>query len=175
MNTGQTMLTIVAMMLLSTVILTVNRGFLTTNTTMSENRIDILGVSLANSIIEDATSLAFDENTVSASITSTASLTPSASLGIDNSESASNPKSFDDFDDYNCYKSTPKLDTINVPGSSASIFFRTYCRVDYVNGNSPDNVSTSPTFHKRLSIKLFSPGMTDTIRLSTIYSYWYLE
>ncbi len=175
MNTGQTMLTIVAMILLSTVILTVNRGFLTTDTTMNENRIDILGVSLSNSIIEDATSLSFDESTVSASLTNTNSLTAPTALGIETGESASNPKSFDDFDDYNCYRNSPKLDTINVPGSKALILFRTYCRVDYVSQNNPDNISTTKTFHKKLSIKLFSPGMTDTIKLSTIYSYWYLE
>ncbi len=176
MNTGQTMLTIVALMLLTSVILTTNRGFLTTNTTMSENRIDILGISVANSIMEDATNLAFDENTVGAAITTPAVLTPSSSLGLDGTyETRTNPSPFDDFDDYNCYKTNPKLDTIAVPGSTTKVYFSTYCRVDYVDGNNPDNISTSQTYHKRLSLRVFSPGMTDTIKMSTVYSYWYFR
>ena len=175
MNTGQTMLTIFAMVLLSSVILTVNRGFITTNTTMNSNRVDILAVSLGNSIMEDATGLAFDEKTVGAAISSTSSLTASTSLGLDAGESSSNPNSFDDFDDYNCYKTTPKVDTIGVPGTTNKFTFNTYCRVDYVSPNNPDQISTSQTYHKRLQLRIFSPGMADTIKMSTVYSYWYFR
>lgn len=175
MNTGQTMLTIFAMVLLSAVILTVNRGFLTTNVTMAENRVDILAVSLGNSIIEDATSMAFDEQTVGAAVSSPTSLTSSTLLGLDSGESSSNPSSFDDFDDYNSYKTNPKVDTIGVPGTTNKYTFKTYCKVDYVDPNNPDNITANKTYHKKIQLKIFSPGMSDTVRMSTVYSYWYFR
>jgi hypothetical protein len=175
MGTGQTMITLFAMILLSTVILTINRGFLTTNTTMNNNRVDVLALSVGNSIMEDAIGLAFDEKTVGAAVTSTSSLTASASLGLEGSESATNPAAFDDFDDYNCYASSPKLDTVAVPGTINKYYFSTYCSVKYVDGSNPNTVSSSPTYHKRISLRVFSPKMDDTVRLSTIYSYWYFR
>jgi MSHA pilin protein MshD len=142
---------------------------------MNNSRVDIMGVSLGNSIMEDATSLAFDENTYSAAVTSTNSLTAVASLGLDGSESRTNPAGFDDFDDYNGYRTTAKLDTVVVPGTTRKFIFNTFCAVDYVDPNNPDNVSATRTYHKRIKLRVFTPGMDDTIKLSTIYSYWYFR
>ena len=175
MNTGQMMLTIVAMFLLSMVILTTNRGFLTTSTTMTESRYDILGVSLATSIIEDATGLAFDENTKSAAITSTSSLTASSSLGLDGSENRNRPDLFDDFDDYDCYKTNPKLDTLVVQGTTQKMIFNSYCSVDYVVQDNPNTITTSKTYFKKISVSVFAPGMNDTVKMSSVYSYWYFR
>ena len=181
MNTGQLMLTILAMVLLTVTIINVNRGNLTTSTILDQNRIDILAISLATSIIEDATSLAFDEKTVGAAVATTSSLTTAASLGVDGTETATKPALFDDFDDYDCYATTPKKDTIAVPGSTASVIFWTLCQVDYVNLNSPNTVSASPTYHKRIKLRIFRPGMndetgkTDTIKMTSVYSYWYFR
>ena len=61
MGSGQMMMTILAMILLSLVILNINKGFYNTNITMANSRYDILAVSVANSIIEDATGLHFEE------------------------------------------------------------------------------------------------------------------
>ena len=175
MNTGQMMLTIAAMFLLSMVILTTNRGFLTTNTTMYQSRYDIIGVSIATSIIEDATGLAFDEKTVGAAITSTASLTASSSLGLDGTESASRPDLFDDFDDYDCYKTSPKLDTLVIQGTTQKMIFNSYCTVDYVVQDVPNTITTSKTYFKKISVKVIAPGMTDTVKMSSVYSYWYFR
>lgn len=179
MNTGQTMLTIIAMLLLSTIVLSLNRGNFTTSTTIDQNRINILAVSLATSIIEDATSLPFDEKTIGAAVTATTSL--SGTLGIEGSESASNPQGFDDFDDYNCYASATKKDTILVPGSTAKVIFHTFCNVIYVSKDDPRIKSAAATWHKKISLRVFRPGMnnekgqTDTIKMSSVYSYWYFR
>ena len=175
MGTGQMMLTLAAMMLLGTVILTVNTGLMQTTTTMNNSRVDIMAISLGNSIMEDATSLSFDESTVSGAITSTSPLTAIASLGTDGTESRNNPAGFDDFDDYNCYRTIAKVDVVPVPGTNRSFTFNTYCSVDYIDQNNPDNISGSKTFHKRIKLRVFTPGMSDTIRLSTVYSYWYFR
>ena len=181
MGTGQMILTILAMVLLSVVILTMNRGLYNTNTTMAASRYDILAVSVANSLIEDATGLRFDEVTIGAQ-TSTSVLTSAANLGIESGESGSNPKTFDDFDDYNVYKTTPKLDTITITGTTKKIIFNSICKVDYVTASNPNVSTTTKTWHKRLRLWVYCPELrdpktlvTDTIKLSTVFSYWYFR
>jgi hypothetical protein len=154
----------------------VNRGTINTETTMIQNRYDIMAVSLATSIIEDATQLAFDSKTDGAAITATTSLTSASSLGIETGESKTYPAGFDDFDDYNCYKTTPKVDEIGYTGSTRKVIFHSLVRIDYVNGNNPGGaVSSTQTYHKRMQVRVYSPGLQDTIRMSTVYSYWYFR
>jgi hypothetical protein len=175
MNTGQMMLTIGAFFLLAVVILTVNRGLLTNNSVMIDNRYGILGVSLANSMMERATSKAFDEQSDTLGLTSTNSLTVVSSLGLDADETKNNPDSFDDFDDFNCYKTAPKSDTLLLEGTDKEVIFDTFCQVDYVEASNPEKISTNRTWHKRLIVSVTSTGLQDTIRLSTVYSYWYFR
>ena len=181
MGTGQMMMTILGMVLLSVVILTMNRGFYNTNTTMAYSRYNILGISVANSIIEDATGQRFDEITTGAQ-TSTSVLTASTSLGIESGESGTNPKTFDDFDDYNVYKTNPRYDTILVTGTTKKIIFSSICKVDYVTASNPSTTTTTKTWHKRLRLWVYCPELrdpktlvTDTIKLSTVFSYWYFR
>lgn len=175
MGTGQMMLTLAAFMLLGVVILSVNTGLMQVNTTMNNSRVDIMAVSLATSIMEDATGIAFDENTTAAAITSTTPLTASSSLGLDGSENRNNPVGFDDFDDYNCYRTVAKLDTVIIPGTTKKFIFNTFCAVDYVDPNNPDNSTTSKTYFKKIKLRVFTPGMDDTVRMSTVYGYWYFR
>ncbi len=181
MGTGQMMLTILAMVLLSVVILTINRSFYHTNTTMAASRYNILGVAVANSIFEDATGMRFDEVTSGAQ-NNVSVLTASASLGLETGESAANRKTFDDFDDYHAYRTTPRLDTVLITGTNRRIIFHTLCNVAYVNANSPNAPTTSRTWHKRLSLRVYCPEIrdpqtliTDTIKVSTVFSYWYFR
>jgi len=175
MNTGQMMLTIGAIFLLSMVILTTNRGLIATNTTMVDNRYGILAVSIATSTIERATSKAFDHNTDTLAINSTSSLTNVNALGIETGENINFPENFNDFDDYNCYKTIPKVDTLKFEGTNRKIIFNTFCRVDYVNQNSPNTISSIRTWHKRMVVSVIATGMTDTIKMSSVYSYWYFR
>ena len=175
MNTGQMMLTIGAVFLLSMVILTTNRGLITTNTTMVDNRYGILAVSLATSTIERATSKAFDQNTDTLATNTTNSLTNVNALGLETGESRNFPENFNDFDDYNCYKTNPKVDSLTFEGTNRKIVFKTFCRVDYVNQNSPNTISNQRTWHKRMIVSVIATGMTDTIKMSSVYSYWYFR
>lgn len=175
MNTGQMMLTIAATFLLSITILTTNRGIISTNSTMVNNRYGIIGVALATSIIEKATSKAFDNNTDTTAVNSTSSLTNVNSLGIETGENANNPDGFNDFDDYNCYRTNPKIDSLALEGTTKKIFFNSICKVDYVSSSDPSTVSNQRTWNKRLMVSVFSPSMEDTIKMSTVYSYWYFR
>jgi MSHA pilin protein MshD len=175
MNTGQMLITIGAIFLLSMVILTTNRGLITTNSTMIDNRYGILATSLATSMIEKATGKAFDHYTDTTAINSLTVLTNVNSLGLETGENRNYPEDFNDFDDYNCFITTPKLDTVAFEGTNRKIIFRTFCRVDYVKLNDINSASNERTWHKRLIVRVISPEMVDTIKLSTIYSYWYFR
>jgi hypothetical protein len=185
MGSHQMVLSILAMLLLSISVLTINRQTLTTNDTLMSSRYGLMALSLANTIIQDASGLAFDENTAiqGSSVTSLTQLTLPSALGLDTGESASNPNTFDDFDDYNCYRTTPKTDVIIVDATvtpNKTMTFYSLCKVDYVDGTNPNNVMTTQTWHKRLMISVYSndlkdpwTGLVDTLKLSTVYSYYY--
>ncbi len=168
MNTGQMLITVGAMVLLTLVILRVNNGFLTTSTAMMETKFDVLAVSLGTSIIEEASGKSFDQNTDTNSVTSTASL---SSIGVDGSEVYPN---FNDFDDYNGLVKIVKYDSSDTTFKSAD--FKIKCSVGYITPNNPEALTTSPkTWHKRLNVEVTSKSMADTIRLFTIYSYFYFR
>ena len=169
------LITIGAIFLLSTVILTVNRGFLSTNTTMMDNRYGIMAVSLATSTMEAATHKAFDEKSDTLGLTSTNELTQANSLGLDAGESYDNPESFDDFDDFDCYKDSVKVDKIPLEGTNQEITFNTRCWVNYVEDGNPEIVSTNRTWHKRIIVWVYSPELGDTIKMRTVYSYFYFK
>ena len=162
MNTGQMMITLAAMMLLSLVILRVNNGFLSTNTVLMETKFGVLGVSLATSIIEEATGKAFDENTNGATVASVADL---STLGPDSE--VYEDDEFDDFDDYE--------GLVYIDSTMPSARFRIACSVDYINTAFPDSFSGSKTWHKKLTVMVTTASSQDTIEMSTIFSYFYFR
>ncbi len=160
MNTGQLLLTTSAMVLLSLLILRVNNGFLSTNTVMMENKFGVLAISIGSSLLEEATGKAFDESTVENTVTTTSQLT---AIGKETGEVYPN---FDDFDDFN---NLSKVDS-----TMPSAVFNINCTVCYVNASNPNvSVGSSKTWHKKLSVTVTSPSMADTIRFSTVYSYFF--
>lgn len=167
MGTGQMMITIGALLLLSLVILRVNNGFLSTNTAVNQTKYEVMATSLGTSIMEEATDKAFDEQTKVASVSNVNSLTAPGSLGTESGEVY---PAFDDFDDYNGYVRTTAGDP-----TFLSADFTARCVVDYVTPASPNTTSGSRTWHKRLRVTVTSPSLPDTIRLSTIFSYFYFR
>ena len=161
MNTGQMLLTIGAMILLSTLILRVNNNFAGNTETVYDSKFVILGTSVGASVIEEAMGKAFDENTVNAPVSKLSDLTNPNKLRPEGSESYPN---FNDFDDYNEYT---KIDS-----TMPSAVFKVQCSVSYVDPNSPDVTSNSRTWTKRISVIVTSNSMTDTVRLSSLFSYW---
>ncbi len=76
MNTGQMMITLGAVLLLSTIVLRVNGSQLSNQDSMQNNKFGILAISLATSVIEEASEKAFDEASTSNFLNSTSLLTP---------------------------------------------------------------------------------------------------
>ena len=170
MGLGQTMMTVLALGMLATVMLTVNTNTGDSNTAVQMSQYRIMAASLATSTLERATGMAFDQNTVASDIPGVTSL--SASLGVDPGEDDSVENSFNDFDDYNQFHKWVKGDSVFFRSAD----FRVWSWVDYVT-ISGDSVchSNSRTYSKRIMVYVTSPYMNDTLRYSTIYSYWFFR
>lgn len=168
MNTGQMLITMGAMFLLSMIILSVNSGYSRNSDMILDSKFDILAVSLATSIIEDANGKAFDANTVG---TGNIVLYPSqlSSLGHGSGEYyvSRDSNNFNDFDDYHGLNITYNDSTLE------SAVFKIECEVGYISDTNPDVFVTSKTWYKRLDVYLSSVSMTDTIKMSTVMSYFY--
>lgn len=183
MNTGQMLITIAALVLLGMVIMRVNTGFLNTGTTIMETKFNIMAISLGTSLIEEANTKAFDEATDANPISTTTPLTNYNALGPESGEIYPN---YDDFDDYNNYtrlisarpiSPIPSgVETVVVDSTFRSADYRLECQVDYVTISGSQIASTtSKTWNKRLRVTITSPSMRDTVRLQTIFSYWYFR
>ncbi|MDH3253260.1 MAG: hypothetical protein OEM41_10745, partial [Ignavibacteria bacterium] len=101
MSTGQTLLTMCAMMLLSTILMNFYRVLADTGDDIMSGQDGILATTIATSYMELANGLAFDRvtDTSNAAIFNASALTPLAQLGPDASDEDSVFK-FDDIDDF---------------------------------------------------------------------------
>ncbi len=169
MGTGQTLLTIGAVMLLGTIILTTSRSLVDNNEVLLKNNLQLEEVSLATSVIEEAQEKAFDETTILQTDSSLSQLTPPLSLGQENND----PTDTNDFDDYNGLNGMGlvQADTMNT-----GLIYYDSTRVCYVALGNLDGTSSTATWNKRLDVWVWSkddPG--DTVKMSTIYSYWWFR
>jgi MSHA pilin protein MshD len=167
MNTGQMLLTIGALLLLSSVMLRVNSNNFSTESVRDEARFGVIATSIATSIIERAKSFAFDANTDSNSVTSLSELTSVFNLGPDAGENSADIKTFNDFDDLDGYTA--------IDSTLPTAIFDVSCSVDYVSKTNLMGVSSSPTWHKKISVTVSSPSMDDTLTEASICSYWFFR
>lgn len=162
MNTGQTMMTMGAMMLLSAIVLRVNTSNLNNETVRDKAQYGVLATSISTSIIEEAQSKAFDNFSDTNSISLLNQL--SSVLGPEVGET---PETFNDFDDYNGYT---KRDS-----TMPSATFDIACEVVYINPNDIEGYTSNRTWHKKINVTISSPFSPDTFRTSSIFSYWFFR
>jgi hypothetical protein len=177
MGLGQTLLTIMALMLMGRIILSTNTATLNSGFTKDIAEYRITATSLGTSTLENANALAFDEASVDTFLTQSRinELTASNSLGPDAGET--DPTLFDDIDDYNNYV---KIDTV-----TNSAIFNTMVSVSYITVSSGTiSTTTSKTFNKMITVKVTSdylldyssdPPKRDTLQFRSIFSYWYFR
>jgi len=177
MNTGQQLFSIAALLLLSLTILRVNNTILYSDEVMFNSKYAMMANSIATSLIEKSSrvraggqSMHFDENTILNELTDSTQLTPANLLKKESGEVTEDQ--FDDFDDYNGYT---QQDTYY-----GSVTFYSRCEVCYVSPNNPDVKLNNFSWHKKLSVAVTwrqndqsVATVTDTIKQSTIYSYWW--
>jgi hypothetical protein len=170
MNTGQTMLAMGAMMLLSFLVLRFNSIHLTSAQASYNSKFGIVATSLANSLIEEAKDKAYDAVALDTTKTITSASDFSTTLGKETGEVYPD---FDDFDDYNNLLYIDSLSLKN-PQSGAPTKFEIRSIVEYVTDAAPDVKSASKQYHKKMTVSVFSSAMMDTVKLSTIFSFWTL-
>ena len=165
MNLGQMLMSIGALLLLTLTVLRVNNTIIQTDSIMQESKFGILATSIATSLIEKASKKAYDANTFDDAVSNTSELTPATSLGPNSGENT--PDEFNDFDDFNGY--TEQIS--NLPSATYDVS----CEVCYINPNIPNGKLNIQSWHKRMTVTVSSPFSQDTIKLSTIFSYWHFR
>lgn len=167
MNTGQMMIGIGAISLVVLTILNFNRTSLTTQDSLIYNKHFILATSIAQSMLDEISSKAYDEEIVKGTTISSES-NFSTSL---KAEVYENYPNYDDIDDYNNFE---KQDTI--PGLG---IFDVLVKVSYLNDNF--TVTALKSYNKLVTIRVTSPVFVnyyteqkDTVSISTVMSYWKL-
>jgi hypothetical protein len=166
MNTGQTLLTIGALILLTLTIFNVNRSLTENEDVMNSARFGLEAVSLATSIIEEASQLPFDEVSWDSTVLSKTrnDLTLHSNLGPDVNETSY--ALFDDFDDFDGYvRNDTTLQNI----------YKTSCEVVYIHPLAPNFDFAARSLYKKLSVEITSPSSSDTLKMSYIHGYWYFN
>jgi hypothetical protein len=165
MNSGQMLVTLGALVLLTSLLLSMNRGFATSGSVLLKSKCGIAAISICTSYIEEASNMHFDAITVDSAVTTLGSLNAPNTMGPKSGEAYPN---VNDFDDYH--------------GLTLKIFellpdtFRVHFEVCYVDPANPDVVSSVRTWHKKMTVSVTSPAMgTDTIKMNYIFSYWYFR
>jgi hypothetical protein len=195
MGTGQTMMTILAMMLMGRLILMVNENNANMGEAVKMSEYRIMATSLATSYLEEASGKEYDKKTLPPNdpptITS-ATCTGRGALGPEPGEVYPN---FDDFDDFN---GLDRLDTLrDISGRIVTAVFHVQGTVEYVKveGGAVITEPGAPTYTKQLTITVTSVSMLkdnfsyalnkhnaaspanaqDTLVFRTLYSYWRLR
>src|SRR5574338_580383 len=145
MTSIQMILALGAMILLTILITNVNKNSLGIEDVMYDSNFGITATSIASSIIEDASKKRFDnifyDDADSSAVYDPSLFTPAGDLGVESGEDITDPKTFNDYDDYNGYTYTDS--------TMPSAIFNITCRVLYVDDAALDDSSPTQTFHKK--------------------------
>ena len=176
MNTGQVLLTIGALALLSYTTLNLNRNMGTNDEYLAQNRYRLEALSIMTSHLEQVTQHYFDEaSTDTVTKKGLADMTVPHKLGMDIDDAGL----IDDIDDYNGHS---VVDT-----GRSGIEYHIDFKVDYVQLTSGVLV-TSPNreYHKRIRISLAdnyvdpmlyhyegNKKVKDTLNIEFVQSYWF--
>ena len=173
MSTGQTLLTIGAFVLLTTILQGTYNSLMNVGADISSGQDGILQTTIAASYSEIAYSLAFDQLTANSdtALISLSGLTypPGPEAGEDSLQN------FNDFDDFNGF-----VDTKVAGGSGRR--YKTRFTVSYVDSNNIGTTVTYRTNVKRLDMKTwrtFPPPMVeeilDTLTTSIVMGYFHFN
>lgn len=185
MTTGQTLITIAALALLSLAVLNINRGLSSHDVSLAQNRYKLEALSIATSYIQQATQYYFDEAVADSNNTEKtdpATFTDPSQLGLEPSDSTVFGVEINDFDDYN---SIVRIDT-----GRSGVVYKIMFKVEYVDlaPNGKIVPVSDKTFHKRMTIMvtdIYEPPLIyretstgrirDTVKISSVYSYWFFN
>lgn len=176
MNTGQMLLVLGALMLLSLVALTINSMLVNKTATMLEVEAHLDAVSLGQSMLDEILTQAYDQAVANgAKVFDSTGFTATGSFGPNGTEASNVPlpeppdtaspfkslKYYNDVDDYNGYK--------RLAFTSAMGTFSIIDSVYYVTELDPSVKSTPQTFFKKVVVTIRHPNMYPS---SVPYNQW---
>ncbi|MCZ7602347.1 MAG: hypothetical protein QY331_14845 [Melioribacteraceae bacterium] len=158
---GNLLITLGALSLVGLLVLTTNNNIMNNNVTVAESEIVITGISLAQSLIDEIKTKAFDQVEITGTIDSPSDL--SSTLGPEAGEKVATPdtsssqaysslSAYNDVDDYNGYSRTVDTDIAEN--------FSLTCTVQYVQVSNPDILSGTRTYSKLITVTVTSPFFT---------------
>jgi hypothetical protein len=173
---GNYLLAFGALVIFSVFSLITNKSLINNKKVAMQSSYIITATSLAQSVIEEAKTKAFDEKSVLDTVTVLGSLTTAANLGPDAGETVSpspdvmdavkysfkSVLKYDDVDDYKGY-----LRVVNTPLSG---FDTVKVQVYYVN-STYDSTAT-PTWYKKMTVTVTSPFISIPVVQTYIFSYY---
>ena len=176
MSTYNTLLTLGALVILTTSILNFNKGISLNDDLLSQNRYRMEALGILKTHLYEASQMFFDEATLDTSAGKTITdFAASAALGLDIDDAGV----IDDFDDYH--------NMSIVDSGETSIPYQVVFSVEYVRLSGGIFVpSTSPTYHKRMRVQVYDNGarpfiyrfvggvsVRDTLTMDYVHSYWF--
>lgn len=161
MNTGQTLLVALGLLIFTVFILTVYRTTASRFAMVISNEALLTGSALAQSMVDQIIQKGFDEKTIDKVVLHPDSLTAPSRLGPDLFET--DVTKFDDIDDYNNYTQNDSLPRLGR--------FKTFVLVNYVSQTNPDQISTIRTFFKKISVYVINDLVKDTVKIYRIVTY----
>ncbi len=159
MNTGQSFLSIGALLLFSLVSLNFNSSVLSNTTVEVENKVYLTAFSLADDLIEEIKQKAFDAATLNFPTTDPSTLTGAYNLGHGSWETYPD---YNDIDDFNGF-----VKSVSAPHAEG---YQIICVVRYVDGDNPDKIVWTQTFYKKVTVTVSSPYLRNPIQLSHIFT-----
>jgi len=178
MSTYQTLITLGAFVLLSTLLVTFYQLLGQSGETVQSAQQGITALTLLTTYTELAYGLHFDEATIDSFITPSQInlLTHPSNLGKENppptgEETEADFKTFDDFDDLNGYE----IIEDNIPGVVGT--YKARFNVYYVNPQNIDQKMNSRTFVKRCDVKIWrdDPPSKDTLSSAIVMGYFHFD
>ncbi|MBI5474035.1 MAG: hypothetical protein HY961_16990 [Ignavibacteriae bacterium] len=172
MNSGHLILTIGALMLLLTSLLSINRILLMSDEDLSAAQTDMLAMSLTSSYLDLARGMAYDRllDTTSYLITDPSVFVPSGVLGPDSTDEDT-LTTFSDIDDFDGYE-------LEIPIRASDQRYKSRFAVHYVTDANPDQFSSTQTFLKRIDVqtwRTYPPAPKtrppDTLKAFVVLSY----
>ena len=171
MSTGQTLLTIGAFILLTTILRGVYTSIGNVGSDISGGQDGILATTIATSYTEYANGLAFDQITDTSDIALTSPALLTYPPGPEPGETGFD--SFNDFDDLNGF-----VDEKTAGGSSRK--YKTLFTVSYVDTNDVSHIVAYRTYLKRLDMKTWrtfpvpsADEIIDTVKTSVVMGYFH--
>jgi hypothetical protein len=174
MNSGHTLLTLAAFILLSTLITNFYDLTGSAGDSIASGQDGILLTSITASYVEMAQGLAFDQvtDTMFIGLTNVASLTAPNALGPEAAEDSI--QKFNDFDDFDGF-------VLDKDAGTSGRRYRTQFTVSYVDPNNLEHISSTRTFVKRLDMKTWRTlpvadgARIDTLRSSIVMGYFHFD